>query len=242
MSGAGWNIASRGLIVAVGALLVATPVFAAELTGIVQLDGPAPEPAILARDAEGMKSLAGCPAEPIVSQKLLVNSSGGVQNTVVWIDQPAADGTAASEPVLLDQQGCVFVPHIVVVPLGGTLAIRNSDAARHNVRLFRDVRMLWHEWQPAGGKDLPQRFDEPGRYLIRCGIHPWMHAWAVVAPHAGYAVTDAAGGFRIENVPDGERTVHAWHEALGQHNQPIRIAGSAAVTIRFTPQRGMAWD
>ena len=83
---------------------------------------------------------------------------------------------------VLDQKGSQFVPRRVVVPPGGRLIIRNSDPIQHNVRIFKEgsPSLMMHRWQKAGGPEIVWRFPEPGRYLVRCGIHPWMYAWVVV--------------------------------------------------------------
>lgn len=168
-------------------------------------------------------------------EQLLVDPQGGVQNAVVWVEMPSG-ASARVEGVqrMLDQHECMFEPHVMLMPAGGTLAIRNSDPVLHNIRIFRERTMLMHEWQGSQAADLAWRFDEPGRYLVRCGVHAWMYAWVVVADHCCYAVTDRAGRFTIPDVPAGSQTLRVWHETLGEHRQRVGVrAGRSMVLVRF---------
>jgi len=184
--------------------------------------------------------LEDCGAFPKPSQRLLTDPRGGVQNAVVWVEMPAGPPDAVEQGAgVLDQRDCVFEPHVLLIPAGGTLTIRNPDSVLHNVRIFQARTMLMHEWQQAQGPDLTWRFDEPGRYLVRCGIHSWMYAWIVVAEHGYYALTDSAGGFTIPDVPQGDVIVHVWHETLGEQSQPVTVTpGQSVIMVRVAHKRG----
>jgi hypothetical protein len=92
-----------------------------------------------------------------------------------------------------------------------------------------------HRWQKADASDISWRFTEPGRYIVRCGVHPWMYAWVVMISGVG-AVTDSAGWFAIPGVPSGEYTLHVWHETLGTREVPIVVGSGEEVLkpIRLT--------
>ena len=229
----------RTVAVAVGiGLWLAPPVRAGDIRGAVRLSGKAPEPVTLTIEPKaGDHSTAGCGDLTRASQRLLVDPEGGVQNAVVWLEGVAAAGASGhGSPAVLDQQACEFVPHVLLIPHDGTLAIRNSDPVLHNTRIFRDATMLMHEWQAPQAGDLEWRFDAPGRYLVRCGVHSWMHAWVVAAEHPYYGLTDSAGRFTISGVPRGTYTLSVWHEALGEQRQRMRVrAGRSEVVIHLRP-------
>lgn len=223
------------------ALGFAGAAIASELQGVVRLDGAVPEPATLTISSTTEEHpIEGCGALTKRSPRLLVGHQGGVQNAVVWVEIP----TGPHEPVegvtsMLDQRECVFEPHVILLPVGGTLAIRNSDPMLHNVRIFQERTMLMHEWQQPQGPDLMWRFGTPGRYVVRCGVHSWMYAWVVVAAHRYYAVTDPAGVFTIPEVPEGSYTLHVWHEALGEQSHPVTVTpGRSVITVRVAHERG----
>ena len=216
--------------------------FAGQVRGSVLLEGPAPAPTMMTIEPKkGDHSTQGCGLLQKASQKLLVDRTGGVQNAVVWLDRTSSVPTGQSDgTILLDQKECVFSPHVIVVDPGTTIAIRNSDQVLHNVRIFREGKpaMLMHQWQKADASSILWRFAEPGRYIVRCGVHPWMYAWVVVNSGAG-AVTDEAGRFTLAGVPPGHYILHVWHEALGTQDISIIVGaeGETMKPILFTRAR-----
>lgn len=228
-------------VTSLAALGFAGATTAGELQGVVRLEGAVPEPdTVTIRSTSAQHPIDGCGSLTKRSPRLLVDPQGGVQNAVVWVEIP----TGPREPVegitgTLDQRECVFEPHVLLLPLGGTLAIRNSDPMLHNVRIFQGRTMLMHEWQQPHGPDLTWRFETPGRYVVRCGVHAWMYAWVVVADHRDHAVTDHAGGFTLPDIPEGSYTLHVWHEALGEQSQPVTVTpGPSVITVRVAHERG----
>jgi plastocyanin len=167
-----------------------------------------------------------------------------VANAVVWL-QAAADAQTPPVTATMDQQACEFVPHVILVPSGSTVTIGNSDPILHNLRIFREAQMLMHEWQQPAGQpnEIPWRFDEAGRFLIRCGVHAWMSAWVIVADHPYYALSDPDGNFTIPQVPHGAYTLQVWHEALGEQQHSMVVNDDTEpLTIRFAKQRRIAWE
>jgi hypothetical protein len=66
---------------------------------------------------------------------LVLSSANGIRNVVVSLNGVPAGSKA---PVItasakMDQKQCVFVPRVVVVPVGGTVEFLNSDRLLHNV-------------------------------------------------------------------------------------------------------------
>ena len=59
---------------------------------------------------------------------------------------------------------------------------------------------------------------------MRCGLHPWMHAFVVQAAHDLYAVSGPDGTFSLKNVPPGRHTLHLWHETLGEVQVPVDMS------------------
>lgn len=207
-----------------------------ELHATVALEGPVPAPEALTLDhPKEQHALKECGGEVRYSERLVVDPSGGISSAVAWLEEPSLP----SEPMepataVLDQEACAFLPHVLVIPLGGALAIRNSDPVLHNVRIFREGTMLMHEWQQPNAADLTWTFTEPGRFLVRCGVHPWMYAWVIVADHRYFGVTDATGHVIISQVPESPYTLHVWHETLGEVRQRVTIgARPTAVTVRM---------
>ncbi len=51
----------------------------------------------------------------------------------------------------------------------------------------------------------------------------------MVSPTPYFAQTDAAGNFKIDNVPDGKYNVVAWHEGSKPQTKPVDVAGTGKV-------------
>ncbi len=79
-------------------------------------------------------------------------------------------------------------------------------------------------------RTIPITFTKPEVVTITCDLHSWMKSWVVVAEHPFYAVTDAAGAYRIGNVPPGKYRLRMWQEALGQTTREVTVGaqGGAA--------------
>ena len=108
------------------ALLLAAD--AGTLSGKVSLTGLAPKLANLpvTRDLKACGS-----SKPDESLEV---KDGGIKNAVIWFTDLAESKDAKHVKQKLDQQSCVFVPHVVAAPAGSTLDVVNSDKALHNVR------------------------------------------------------------------------------------------------------------
>jgi plastocyanin len=159
--------------------------------------------------------------------------SGVAGESVVYVDTIAGKTfPAPAEHPVIDQKGLLFQPHIVVVQAGTTVEFLNSDKVAHNVfwpSLQQGAKKLPGKnlgtW-PQGEKR-PFKFDQPGVAALLCNVHPEMSAYVVVVPTPYYATTDKGGNYKIENVPDGQYNVVAWHEGAKNQSKAVAVAGDA---------------
>jgi len=157
--------------------------------------------------------------------------SGLSGESVVYVDTIAGKTfPAPAEHTVMDQKGLLFQPHIVVVQVGTTVDFLNSDKVAHNV--FWPSLMQGTKKLP--GKNLgtwPQgekrsfKFDQPGVAAMLCNVHPEMSGYVVVVPTPYHATTDKSGNYKIENVPDGQYNVVAWHEGAKSSSKAVSVAG-----------------
>jgi plastocyanin len=159
--------------------------------------------------------------------------SGVAGESVVYVDTVAGKTfPAPAEHVVIDQKGLLFQPHIVVVLAGTTVDFLNSDKVAHNV--------FWPSVQQSGkklpgknmgtwpqGEKRPFKFDQPGVAALLCNVHPEMSGYVVVSPTPYYATTDKSGNYKIDNVPDGQYNVAAWHEGAKNQSKALAVAGDA---------------
>lgn len=162
--------------------------------------------------------------------------TAGKGTSVVYVEAVAGKTfPAPAKPFEMDQKSLLFQPHLLVVPVGGTVEFLNSDKVAHNIfwPAINNNKKLGHNmgtW-PTGEKRAFQ-FDMPGVVPLLCNVHPEMSGYIIVTPTPFFAETDASGSFKIANVPDGSYTVTAWHEGFKNQSKPVTVAGEA--TVEFT--------
>ena len=171
------------------------------------------------------------------AEDLVLSTEKGIHNVVVSLQSPppGAKWPVSLPVVQLDQQQCVFVPHVVVVPAGGTVEFLNTDRLLHNLHSASTGNPTFNRTQPRG-RTIPMVFTKPEIVQVDCDLHPWMRAWVVVAEHPFYAVTNDQGEFVLDNVPPGKYTLQLWHESLGAMTQDVTVQDEAitAVTVEMS--------
>lgn len=164
------------------------------------------------------------------SEDLVVSSDQGIRYAVVRLI--GATGTAEpAVPTEVNQKGCKFAPHIVVVPQGAPLDILNNDGISHNIHSHSTANPEFNKAQPSFKKKMQQTFEKAERVRLTCDIHPWMNGWVVVADKEPVAVTDAAGTFKLSNVPPGTYKLEVWHEKLGVQIKEVTVKAGADATV-----------
>ena len=146
-----------------------------------------------------------------------------------------SEPAAPSEPVVVDQKGCMYKPHVVGARVGQKVIFLNSDPVLHNVRAVAETNSVFNDVMPTKDMRLEKVFDKtevPVR--AKCDVHPWMSAFIGVVPHPFYAVSGASGEFSLVNVPEGTYEIEAWHEVFGRQTQKLTIKPRETATITLT--------
>jgi hypothetical protein len=138
------------------------------------------------------------------------------------------------EPILLDQHGNEFIPHVFGLRAGQPLKILSSDSGIHNV--FCDPF-----GNPAFNLTLMQDesttkvFTKPEVMVqFKCNIHGHMVAYMGVLDHPFFAVTGSDGKFEIKGLPPGDYTIAAWNEFHGSRQTKITIGPESVPALRIT--------
>ena len=167
------------------------------------------------------------------AEDIVLSPEKGMRNVVVSLQAPPLGATwPVSMPVVqMDQQQCVYVPRVVVVPVGDTVEFLNTDRLLHNLHSNSTGNPTFNRTQPRG-RTIPIVFKKAEIIRVDCDLHPWMRAWVVVAEHPFYAVTNNQGEFILDNVPPGEYPLQLWHESLGAVTQHVTVRDEAIATVR----------
>lgn len=201
------------------------------IAGTITFEGTPPPARPLPMDSDPK-----CIPEPGAMSELLVVGPGqGLKNVFVYVKEGLGTRTYAvpATPVLLDQKGCRYVPHVVGVHSGQTVQVANSDTTLHNVHAVPKANREFNFGQPVGVPSVPRVFDRPEIGVpIRCDVHGWMIAYVNVVSHPFFAVTNDAGSFEIKGLPPGTYTIELWHEQLGAQTQSVTVDGQIPATVK----------
>lgn len=165
--------------------------------------------------------------ETVYSEELIVDTSKAVKNVVVTITNITRGlSTRSMLPAVLDQKGCVFRPHVLVVPTGQAVTVRNDDGIIHNVHTQSIKNPPVNLAQPGSVKEISlSPFKVPELVKVSCDVHGWMSAWLWVTEHPYVAVTSSDGSFQISDIPPGKYKLEFWHETLGKLSQEVEVKG-----------------
>lgn len=212
-----WTVgAIVGLIL--GGISVAFAQDAGSLSGRISFAGDPPAK----KKLDVTKDKEVCGKTELYDESLVVGPDKGVQNVVVTV-VGAKGGKFASQKVELDQKGCRYTPHVVVVPVTGQLDILNSDGILHNIHTYSTANPSINKAQPKFKKVLTEKFTKPEIIKTSCDAHAWMTAWIVATDHPFVGVTDEKGSFTIKDLPPGNYKVEIWHETLGKQVKEVSV-------------------
>jgi hypothetical protein len=173
----------------------------------------------------------------IMSEKFLVGSGGELAGCVVYVKRGLSGISfdVPTEPLVLDQVNCRYIPHVAVLRIGQPIVIKSSDNETHNVHIMPGANGEVNEVMNQPGQLAPMTFSKQQVPLdVRCDVHSWMQAWVAVLPHPCSAITKADGSFEIKGVPPGALQLAVWHEALGELTIDVNLAKNESKTQDFT--------
>ncbi|MBL6765792.1 MAG: hypothetical protein ISQ14_12630 [Verrucomicrobiae bacterium] len=185
-------------LLALAALLIASPTFAAEPGAVAgRADLPdKPEASVSSQRYSNIVGKIGTPKEHV---------------GVVWLEGDfPSEASDATKTVTIGQRNYQFEHAVAAVPVGAKVLFPNHDDAYHNVfsyskaKRFDLGRYLKDETPPA------VVFDKAGIIQLYCEIHEHMRSTLIVVDSPHYTTTDPQGNFRLENLPVGDFTLKAW--------------------------------
>ena len=229
--------------------MLASVAVAGNITGTVMYDGDAPaRPALTAtKDQHCVDAVKGTKSEALV-----VSKGKGIKNVVIYARVRGGKITLPEDNPVMDQKGCAYYPHVLVVPVGATVDLTSKDPVAHNVHSHAQKNEQINIQIPKPGIVVPHKIEKAEEIKFTCDIHAWMTGYIVAVPSNFYTLTggkdaenkwissDAyeksadTGKYTLENVPAGTVRVVAWHEELGSANKRVEVPASGDITVNFT--------
>lgn len=164
--------------------------------------------------------------------------------------KPLADAVVTVQPVgrklpppapisaAMDQMNRMFVPEVLVVPVGSAVSFPNSDSVSHQIYSFSPAKRF--QLPLYRGKPYPPMiFDHPGIVILGCNIHDWMIAYIDVTDAPFYGTTDAQGAWSVR-LPAGRYQITVWHPRMREQTSMlvrellIDAADRATLTVQLT--------
>jgi len=205
----------------------------ATVSGRVKVEGtlPKPKPINMAADP----SCVHQHSSPAVSDELVTDQKGDLQNVIVFISDGLGDRVFGSpqQPVQMKQKGCLYEPHVLALQVNQPVDVTNDDPTTHNIHPLPTNNREWNKAQTPGSK-IEESFARPEIAIpVKCNLHPWMRGYVAVFKHPFFAVTGKDGSFTLPNLPPGSYTIEAWHEKLGRATQKITIGANESKSVDF---------
>lgn len=174
---------------------------------------------------------SGAELEGVVKAIGLKNSA----DAVVYVD--AIEGETFPPPeehATVDQENLVFIPHVLAVLKGTTVDFVNSDAVLHNVFSPDKCCERFNLGSWPQGQSRSYTFKSLCKATLLCRVHPEMEGFVAVVPTPYFAVTDTAGAYSIEDVPEGDFTVKVWHPRFKKEvSQPVTVSGTTTADFEL---------
>jgi len=209
-----------------------------KVSGYVELDGQPPPDTVFQPTVD--QPVCGA----AFTRRGIERAGNRAIGVVVWID-----GLRSGKPLPPDRrfevlnQNCLMFPEVQAAVVGGTVNVRNLDAAEHRTRITRGgtTEVLATIRETDEGQVVPNEhvLAKPGVLRLTCDVHSWTHAWIAAFDHPYFTTTGGDGAFSIDSIPPGRYRLRLWHPRLEAAEEDVTIeAGkTAAVTLRAKSTR-----
>lgn len=225
------------LVAVSGASIASAQTGESSITGTVKLDGTAKKPKKLNADMDGDKYCGPQRGgKDVLSEDVVVGENNALANVLVYVKSGLTGKyDPPKEAAEIDQLKCQYRPHVVVVQVGQTLNIKNSDETMHNIHGLPSLNKEFNEGQAQKGMVSPKVFTVPEIGIkIKCDVHSWMGAWLHVVDHPFWAKTGTDGKFSIDKLPKGKYMIEAWHEKYKTKPVEVTVGDKEAKTQDFS--------
>ncbi len=208
---------------------------ASTVTGTVTFDGKVPPLKPLAMDAD--PACAKKHTAPVANEALILGAGNTMANIMVYVTKGLPAGKtypAPTTPVVIDQNGCQYKPHVMGIMVGQPYKILNSDGILHNIHTLSTINPTFNKGMTASIKEVTTTFNKPEAiFHIKCDVHPWMSAYLGVFTNPFFSVTATDGKFTISGLDPGTYEITAWHERLGTQTASVTVGANETKSQNF---------
>jgi hypothetical protein len=169
----------------------------------------------------------------------IVGHQGGLKDAIVLLEGVESGKPFEVSVPLIEARDCMFQPFMTVVRNGHAVEVINMDPVMHDIQgyetsLEAGARVLFNtplvmNYQHRRGDLHALHNHAPGKSLVgpiylnkgrrtfymQCGFHAYMESWAMAVNNPYYALTDAEGKFKIDQIPPGTYQLVVWHPQTG---------------------------
>ena len=88
---------------------------------------------------------------------------GKLQNAFVWVKNGLGSykgPEVPAEPIVMDQKGCLYHPHVIGARVGQKVVFLNSNPVLHNVRTIAEQNAPFNDMMPTRDMRLAKTFDK----------------------------------------------------------------------------------
>lgn len=248
------RVVATTLCACVGLALAASPAFAdgkkgkGVIKGTCKFEGAKPPVKAIDFKADPNCHTMHPKAQP-VQETIVYNyddktKTGDLPYVFVYVKEGISDKyDVPTEPVTIDQKGCMYHPHVFGMIAGQALEIKNSDNTAHNIHAMPKKNTEFNIGQPkpmkTTRKDKETFTREEVVVKFKCDVHPWMSAYVGVLTHPFFGVSKddpkaERGKYEIKDLPAGDYVLEAWHEKWGKQTQKVTLKDGETKEVNFT--------
>ena len=209
---------------------------AATVTGRVVFDGTPPAMQVIDLSSEEVCHHSA-EASPVYTENVVINDNGTLRNAFVYVKEGLGNREfpVPQEPVVIDQKGCRYEPHVIGIQTKQPLLIKNSDeGVLHNIHAISKAGNRFNFGMPKIMETTKQFKKAEVMVKIKCDVHGWMSSYAGVVDHPYFAVTGEDGSFSLSPLPPGDYVIEVWHEEYGTQMQQVSVAQQETKDVTFT--------
>jgi hypothetical protein len=199
-----------------------------EIKGKIKVTGAIPKDEVV----QVSKDQQHC-GNTLPREKYVIGPDGGVQWTVVFLENISKGKPALKEDLTITNKKCAFHPHVQVGMNGQTVDVKNEDPMLHNTHMRFNSLTVFNAALPRQGMTIKRPIYKTGLVDIRCDAHSFMHGFLYLADNPYITETDAHGNFSLKDVPPGTYELKIWHEAFGEQEKAVTVAPNSVTDVNI---------